>query len=117
MNEYSDYILELYRNPIKKKRLQNSTHTTAYTNTSCGDMVTIDLLVNNDTIIDIGWDGSGCAISQAGMSILADQLLGKKYTDLHTIDANNILQEIGFSLSPKRTKCALIGLEALRKLK
>lgn len=116
MNEYSDYILELYKNPVKKQRLMSPTQTVESINTSCGDSIIIDLLIENNIIRDIGWEGKGCAISQAGMSIIAEEIVGKTVDQTVALESAFILNSIGFSLSPKRTKCALLGLEALRKL-
>lgn len=116
MNEYSDYILELYRNPVYKQRLPNPTYTAEATNLSCGDSILLDLELTDDTITAVGWAGDGCAISQAGMSILADKLVGLSIAEAKSLTAAQITNEVGIKLSPRRLRCVLLGLEAVRKL-
>jgi nitrogen fixation protein NifU and related proteins len=117
MSEYTDYILDLYKHPILKKRLTTPTITSNSSNASCGDTIVLDVQIDNAIISNVGWDGTGCAISQAGMSILAEELIGKTLKQAQEIDATVITNEIAIELSPRRLRCALLALEAVRNLK
>ena len=72
-------------------------------------------------IIDVGFDGSGCVISQATTSMLTEFCKGKSIDDVLALTKTDITNLIGVELGPNRLKCALIGLqvlqEALRKFK
>lgn len=113
MDAYADAILELYKHPIKKERLPNPTTTYTKVNTSCGDTITADLVIEDTTITAIGWDGVGCAISQANMSLLADELIGKTVQDILAITEQEIIEQLEITISPRRSKCALLGFQAV----
>ena len=46
-------------------------------NPLCGDKITVFLYVEGDTIKDLGFQGTGCAISKASASMMTDELKGK----------------------------------------
>ena len=65
-------------------------------------------------IRDVGWDGSGCAISQAAMSMLADDLGGKPETHIEQMTSKDILSILAVPVGPRRMKCAHLALHALK---
>lgn len=115
MDAYADAILELYKHPIKKERLTKPTVSASQVNTSCGDEITVDLIIENDVVTSIGWTGSGCAISQANMSLLADELTGKTLMEIKAYSEQQVIEQLGIEISPRRSKCALLGLQAVQK--
>jgi len=130
---YAENILDHYRDPRHKVparagtdgengkwKVENVlTHTEK--NISCGDEITVALSIKNDKIESIEWSGSGCAISQAGMSIFAEEFEGKSIDAILHLKKNNIYELLGVPVGPRRFKCALICLHtvknALRKYK
>ena len=46
-------------------------------NPLCGDKITVFLYIDGDTIKDLGFQGTGCAISKASASMMTDALKGK----------------------------------------
>ena len=64
-------------------------------------------------IREVGWDGDGCAISQASASMLGERLIGIPFADARKIDKQEILDMIGLSLTINRVKCALLSLKVL----
>ncbi len=113
MDIYSEIILDNYQNPRHARALVNPTVRAAALNQSCGDSITLDLKIQNGTVTDVGFAGSGCAISVAAMSLLSDELIGKKISILKKITAQKIYKLLGIKISPGRVKCALLGLSAL----
>lgn len=47
-------------------------------NPTCGDEITLGVVVDHGTITDISWDGDGCSISMASASLLHDLLVGER---------------------------------------
>ena len=77
-------------------------------NPTCGDEATVHAEVSDSephTIERLVWDGHGCSISQASLSVMVDLCAGK------TVDAV-VFQ--GVSKYPMRIKCALLGWEGMR---
>ncbi|KKP85772.1 MAG: Nitrogen fixation protein NifU [Candidatus Roizmanbacteria bacterium GW2011_GWA2_35_8] len=60
--------------------------------------------------------GIGCAISKASSSMLTEYLKGKAKDELQKLDKDFMIKMLGIDLGINRIKCALLPLEALKKL-
>jgi nitrogen fixation protein NifU and related proteins len=83
-------------------------------NTLCGDHLHLTLTLDeHQRIRGVGWDGHGCAISQASASLLGEKLIGMTLEQAYHITRDEMLDLIGISLTPNRMKCALLSLKVL----
>ena len=104
-------------------------------NTTCGDEVRLRVGVDGDTVASVSWEGSGCSISQASVSVLSELVEGEslEHADV-TYEAFRALMSnrgepldefredllgdatafVGVGKYPARIKCALLGWMALR---
>ena len=83
-------------------------------NPLCGDSLHLTLRIDDYHVIqEVGWEGHGCAISQASASMLGERLIGMTLDDARQISRDEMLQMVGLALSPNRMKCALLSLKAL----
>lgn len=82
---YRDIILDHYRNPRHRGRLPAPTVSREGFNPLCGDEVTIDLMVKGGRVVDVAYRGSGCSISQASASMMAEAVLGKELDEVFRI--------------------------------
>jgi nitrogen fixation NifU-like protein len=114
MDLYAENILDHYRRPRGKAPLPGATVTHHERNASCGDDLTLSLAIKDGAVAGVGWDGQGCAISQAGMSILGEQLAGKTVAEAAALTPAQMLAWLGVPVGPRRQKCALLALHALR---
>jgi nitrogen fixation NifU-like protein len=117
MDMYREIILDHYKHPHHFGSLPKKTVKATMYNTSCGDTITMELLVDADSkkIVDIGFSGSGCAISMASASMLTDVLIGKSAEKAKKMKTVDILKLLGTTLTPSRVKCALLPLEVIQK--
>ena len=77
-----EIILEHYQNPINKEATNDKKYIKVNTNNeSCIDNLDIYILVEDDTIKDIKFDGEACAISTSSTSIMIKNLIGKSIKD------------------------------------
>jgi len=76
---YREIILDHYRSPRHRGRLDDATFRAEGKNPLCGDEISLDLRVSNQRgVIDgVGISGKGCAISQASGSMMAEALTGR----------------------------------------
>lgn len=122
MNEqdliYHELILELNRHPLNKKHLSDFTYHHKEFNPLCGDEVELFIKIDDHgKIIDIGFQGNGCAISQASASVLTEMIRSKSTTEAQKITTENILQKLGLEkLNPTRLRCAGLSVEALHHI-
>lgn len=129
---YQETILDYYANPVAKGLKFPFDVEVHHINTSCGDELTVRLTLRDGLIADLCWDGIGCSISMASMSILAEMVLGKpaetfgralgEFTTLMhgrgelNADADVLGESVAFvgvAKFPARVKCALLGWKAV----
>lgn len=112
---YREMILDHYHNPRFKKLVDPANIDYAEDNPVCGDHIHLTLqLDDNNVVKGVGWDGDGCAISQASASMLYETLEGKTLEEIRAIDKDVILEMLGIPLSAVRIKCALLSLKVLK---
>jgi len=130
---YQEVILDHYKRPQHKGLAANYDAQVHHVNPRCGDEITLNVSLEGDKVAAITWDGVGCSISQASVSILSDLLLGKSISDAEHILNNftelmqskgtmvgddEILEDAvamaGVSKFPARIKCALLGWMAYK---
>jgi nitrogen fixation NifU-like protein len=114
MDLYADNVLDHYKHPRNTGSLKKATVTHREENLSCGDDLTIELLIAKGLIADIRWQGTGCAISQAAMSMLSEELTGKAIDDAIKLKPADIRAILGVPVGPRRIKCALLCLHTLK---
>ena len=112
---YKENILDHYRHPRNAGKLEHPTHSHEEHNPLCGDVIQMDLHVNEDNIIDeVAFSGKGCAISQASASMLTEMIQGKTLDEAKEIGKEQILEAFGIEIGPVRLKCALLSLKVLK---
>ncbi len=109
---YKEYILDLYRNPKNKKKVLDATHTAHKNNPTCGDELTVYVKTDGEKIIDIGFEGAGCAISQASASLFTEYIKGKSLDEVEKITDAEVLNLLGIDVGINREKCALLVFRA-----
>lgn len=114
MDLYAENILDHYRDPRYKGALADAHVTHSEANISCGDEVTLQLNIEDGRIKEVAWEGIGCAISQAGMSILCEELEGMSLQDASALQKDDIYELLGIPVGPRRFKCALLCLHTLK---
>jgi nitrogen fixation protein NifU and related proteins len=111
---YRELILDHARNRRNWGLLSPADFDHAESNPLCGDHLHLTLrLDENRKIIHVGWEGSGCAISQAAASMLGESLVGRSLDDAQKMTRDEILELVGLNLTPNRMKCALLPLKVL----
>lgn len=132
-NLYQELILDHYKHPHNKGLSPTFDAQVHHINPSCGDEITLNLTTKDGAITAITWDGVGCSISQASISIMSDLLQGKSYEEAAAIHAAfvevmqskgthsgnpEVLEDAvalsGVSKYPARIKCALLGWMAFK---
>ena len=112
---YRELILDHYKNPRNHGLLEEADASAEGMNPLCGDEVSVSVrLGKKDVIEDVGFEGRGCAISQAATSMLTDLVKGKTADEVGAMPKEQLLDELGIPLTPVRLKCAILGLGVLK---
>jgi len=112
---YRELILDHYKNPRNHGLLDPADARAEGQNPLCGDEVTVSVRFGEgDTIDEIGFEGRGCAISQAATSMLTELVQGRSAQEVAAMPKDELLDQIGIPLTPVRLKCAILGLGVLK---
>lgn len=74
---YQQVVLDHNRAPRNFRRIDQATRSVEGTNPLCGDQITLYVMLDDDVITDVAFQGSGCAISQASASLMTTAVKGK----------------------------------------
>ena len=85
---YQAVVLDHYKKPRNFRVLEGANHHAAGHNPLCGDKVTVYLKVEDGVVKDIGFQGSGCAISTASASMMTESLKGKTLAEAEALFKN-----------------------------
>ena len=124
---YQQVILDHSKSPRNFRELPDATSTARGQNPLCGDQVQVFVRMDGDRIADVGFLGSGCAISKASASMMTTILKGKtreeakRLFDLfHATVTTGQPQEnekltafAGVHKFPARVKCAILPWHAI----
>jgi nitrogen fixation protein NifU and related proteins len=129
---YQQVILDHNKKPRNFRKLENANHSAEGYNPLCGDQLTIYLDVEDDLVKEVGFEGSGCAISKAAASMMTQAIKGKSreqaenlFNEFHLMvtgelneetDANslgNLKIFAGVREFPVRVKCATLPWHTL----
>ena len=127
---YQEVILDHNRRPRNFRALDAGRKAEGF-NPLCGDRLTVYLRVNEGVIADVGFQGTGCAISKASASLMTESVKGKTVADAlalfnrfqHMITASpespvdqlgKLTVLAGVRQFPIRVKCATLGWHTLR---
>jgi len=132
---YSQLIMEHNQSGHNKRSLKEASHRERGHNPSCGDDITLELKIEEDTIVDASFTGIGCAISQASTSMMIDLIKGKSKKEAMTfveLFISMIKREISddkeleileeaivlknISNMPARVKCAILAWHTLKEI-
>ena len=122
---YSEILLDHYRLPRNKGRLEHPTVSVEGVNPLCGDDLTFDLEFEGDVLTHVRFIGKGCAISMASASMLTEMLEGKTIAEIEQwvhnfkefiregeapdgVDMGDMTALAGISKLPVRVKCATL---------
>ena len=132
-NLYQEVILDHYKHPENKGLAAAYDAQVHHINPSCGDEITLNITLDGSLVKFVSWDGLGCSISQASVSIMSGLMIGKDIAESQVVFDNfvqlmqskgsghpdeSILEDAvalaGVSQYPARIKCALLGWMAFK---
>ena len=129
---YQQVILDHNKKPRNFRKLEAPSHTAEGYNPLCGDHLTVYLNLDADRVADVGFEGSGCAISKASASMMTQAVKGKSkeeaenlFREFHSMVTGELNEETeenslgnlkifaGVREFPVRVKCATLPWHTL----
>lgn len=115
---YQTFLLEEVKHPKNVGIIQAADAVNAQYNVACGDQIQVSLKLSTDKkkVVDIKWQGSGCAISTAAMSQLSQIIKGQTISRIFQLGPKEILSKLGLKMiSPGRINCLTLGLKSVKQ--
>jgi nitrogen fixation NifU-like protein len=127
---YKEVILDHYRAPRNKGRLDPHDIALERNNPLCGDEIELFLKFDGDSVEGIAFEGKGCSISQASASMMTEKIKGASTKDAQALaesikrmmageeegdpkELDDLVSLKGVVKYPVRIKCALLGWNTL----
>lgn len=114
MSLYSQNILEHYKDPVNKWKIEGPSIQSTSANRSCWDEITVYIVVQNEIIKELKFEWVWCAISMATADILAEELVWSNVNEISLMWLADIEDLVGIKMWANRIKCALLALEAIK---
>lgn len=129
---YQEIILDHYRTPRNFRGVENANRSADGHNPLCGDRVGIELVVEGGKVVDVGFSGSGCAISTASASLMTEAVRGRPIEEVRSLierfhalltspdpeespeDLGKLGALAGVRRIPIRVKCATLAWHTLK---
>ncbi|MCC7667329.1 Fe-S cluster assembly sulfur transfer protein SufU [Liquorilactobacillus satsumensis] len=133
-NLYRQMILDHAAHPHHHGKLTNAKQQLELRNPTCGDVLQLEVSLDDGKISEIAFSGTGCTISQASASMMTDEVLHKTpaqvekmvttFSELVTgqdpANADEILGDAaileGVTQFPARIKCATLAWKAIYQI-
>ena len=125
---YQEVIVDHNRSPRNFRRIEQPDQQLEGFNPLCGDKLTVYVKRDGETIADVAFEGSGCAISVASASLMTEALKGKPvaeaerlFAQVHDLLTGASETEMEGKLTvlagvreyPSRIKCATLAWHTL----
>jgi len=130
---YQQVILDHNKKPRNFRKLETANHSADGYNPLCGDQLTVYLDLEDGLVKDVGFEGSGCAISKAAASMMTQAVKGKSkeqvenlFNEFHSMVTGELNEETeennlgnlkifaGVREFPVRVKCATLPWHTLQ---
>ncbi|WP_059051756.1 Fe-S cluster assembly sulfur transfer protein SufU [Paenibacillus senegalimassiliensis] len=128
---YRRVIMDHYKNPRNRGKFEQEAVTVDLNNPTCGDRISLQLIVEDDIVRDARFTGEGCSISISSASMMTEAVKGRSFADALDLagrfsklmmgesvefdDYEDIEALSGVNKFPARIKCATLAWNALKK--
>ena len=112
---YSEKVIDHYNNPRNMgsfKKEEEGVGTGIVGAPECGDVMKLQIKVENDTIVDAKFKTFGCGSAIASSSLATEWLKGKSVEEAGKIKNTEIVQEL--NLPPVKIHCSVLAEDAIK---
>ena len=112
---YSDKVMEHYERPKNVGSMDgrsNSVGTGLVGAPECGDVMKLQIKVENDRIVDAKFKTFGCGSAIASSSLATEWVKGRTLDEAQSIENTDIVKEL--SLPPVKIHCSVLAEDAIK---
>lgn len=110
---YNDKVMEHFINPKNVGEIENADGSGQVGSAACGDIMKIDIKVEDNVIVDVKFKTYGCGAAVASSSIATEMILGRTIEEALEFTNKDLIEEIG-GLPSEKIHCSVLAEEALQ---
>lgn len=109
---YSEKVMDHFSNPRNVGEIENASGTGTVGNPKCGDIMKMDIKVENDVIVDVKFKTFGCGAAIATSSMATEMIKGKTVAEALQL-TNDAVAEALDGLPPVKMHCSMLAEQAV----
>jgi len=110
--EYSEKVMDHFRNPRNVGQIKDADGIGRVGNPVCGDLMEIQIKVENNILKDVKFKTFGCGSAIATSSMITEMAIGKTLEEALKITRGEVAEELG-GLPPIKMHCSNLAADAL----
>jgi nitrogen fixation NifU-like protein len=111
---YSEKVMDHFTNPRNVGEIENADGVGEVGNPTCGDIMRISIVVEDNIIKDVKFKTFGCGAAIATSSMVTEMVKGKTIDEALAITNKHVAEELG-GLPPAKMHCSNLAADALHK--
>ena len=111
--QYSDKVMDHFMHPRNVGEIEDASASGTVGNAKCGDIMKVDLKIENDIIVDAKFKTFGCGSAIATSSMATEMIIGKTVEEALNI-TNKAVAEALDGLPPVKMHCSLLAEQAVK---
>jgi|TARA_Y100000034_G_C6887015_1_gene407385 nitrogen fixation NifU-like protein len=111
---YTKELMKHFESPKFVKSLKNPDGVGKIGNVACGDVMHLEIKVENGKIEDIGFKTFGCGAAIASSDVVCELAKGKTLKQAKKLTKDDIVKKLG-GMPPIKVHCSVLGIKALKK--
>ncbi|HHV41792.1 MAG TPA: Fe-S cluster assembly scaffold protein NifU [Clostridiaceae bacterium] len=112
--EYSEKVMEHFLNPRNVGEIPDATASGTVGNPTCGDIMRMDLKIEDGIIVDAKFMTFGCGSAIATSSMATEMIIGKRVEEALEITNKSVAEALD-GLPPVKMHCSLLAEQAVKK--
>ncbi len=109
---YSEKVMDHFANPRNVGEIEGASGSGTVGNAKCGDIMKMDIQVEDNVIVDVKFKTFGCAAAVATSSMATEMVKGKTIEEALAL-TNKAVAEALDGLPPVKMHCSLLAEEAI----
>ena len=110
---YNDKVMDHFMNPRNVGEIENADGTGQVGSAACGDIMKLDIKVENDVIVDVKFKTYGCGAAVASSSVATEMIKGMTVEEAMKFTNKQLLDTLG-GLPSAKIHCSILAEEALQ---
>lgn len=111
--QYSDKVMDHFMHPRNVGEIENASASGTVGNAKCGDIMKVDLKIENEVIVDAKFKTFGCGSAIATSSMATEMIIGKSVEEALALTNKAVAEALG-GLPPIKMHCSLLAEQAVK---